>query len=180
MENKNVIAALIKAQEQMSAPKKTGENPRFRNKYAKLDDIYTSCQSALRENGLFLTHDVQTTEQTTYLITKIYHTSGEMVQSFFPMVLEQQTNQSIASARTYACRYSLCNLLAINFDEDDDGNAADAVFIDTIEGLLKQFPALRDRILKGYRVKSFASIPAKEREAVLRTVKARIDSGEAA
>lgn len=167
MNNKNLISALLKAQVAIRPPTKEGVNPMFKNKYATLDAIYHSCRHALADNGLLLTHSVEIDEQGRYfLITTLLHESGETMSNKFPMLLEKQTNQGIASARTYACRYATCNLLALPSDEDDDGNTSclTADQAKEIENLVGNDNVLADRVLKGYErkykkpVKSFSEI----------------------
>lgn len=125
MENKNIIAALLKAQTQIKVPVKEGVNPMFKSKYATLDAVYHACRDALSNNGLVLSHSVEHDASGFFLVTTLYHTSGESLSNRFPMIIEKQTNQGMASARTYACRYATANLLAMPSDEDDDGNSAE-------------------------------------------------------
>jgi len=126
MENKNLLAALVKAQLSIQPPVKEATGA-FRNKYATLDAIYSACRKPLAENGLVLTHSVELDEKDRYfLVTHLYHVSGETMENRFPMIIEKNGNQGIASARTYACRYATCNLLALPGDADDDGEGSKA------------------------------------------------------
>jgi hypothetical protein len=179
MEQKNIIAALIKAQKQIIPPSKSGTNPMFKSKYATLDDILSAVREALTENDLILTCTVDRDDLGHYALARLIHSSGEYLESKFPMLLEKQTNQGIASARTYAFRYAVCNILALP-SEDDDGNAASLpekktgpTFKDTvktpskvvkgeflqadevqqIENLIGSDHDLADRILAGYSQK---------------------------
>ena len=174
-ETKNLIAALVKAQGEIKAPVKEGVNPMFKNKYATLDAIYHACRKPLANNGLVLSHSVEVDEGGRYfLITMLYHTSGEKMSNRFPMFIEKQTNQGIASARTYACRYATCNLLALPGDEDDDGNASiTSTQQKEIEELVGDDTALTDRILKGYKVKSLSDIPAKNFVPIVKNLQNR-------
>lgn len=167
MENKNLIAALLKAQLEIKPPSKEGVNPMFKNKYATLDAIYHSCRKPLADNGLLLSHSVEIDEKERYfLITTLLHISGEFIQNKFPMLIERQTNQGIASARTYACRYATCNLLALPSDEDDDGNTTSLTQAQQqeLKDAVGGDDALAERVLKGYErkyrkpVRSFADI----------------------
>src|SRR5579872_823116 len=152
MENKNLIQALLKAQREIQPPVKEGVNPMFKNKYATLDAIYHACRIPLADNGLILSHSVEVDEQGRYfLLTTLLHTSGETLTNRFPMLIEKQTNQGIASARTYACRYATCNLLALTGDADDDGNAASLSPAQQreLESIIGNDDALADRVMKG-------------------------------
>jgi hypothetical protein len=175
MENKNLIAALVKAQAEIKPPAKEGVNPMFKNKYATLDAIYHSCRKALANNGLVLSHSVEEENGRYTLVTTLHHVSGEMLQNKFPMLVEKNTNQGIASARTYACRYATCNLLALPGDEDDDGNASalSSAQQKEIEGLIDGDNDLADKILRGYRVKSLSEIESKNFVPIVKNLQKR-------
>jgi len=125
MENKNIIAALVKAQLKIGSIPKNGTNPMYKSKYATLDDILNAVRLTLADEGCIISYSIERNEQGHFAVVRLMHISGEVLESKFPMVLEKQTNQGVASARTYACRYALCNLLALPSGEDDDGNAAE-------------------------------------------------------
>jgi len=179
MEQKNIIAALIKAQKLIVPPSKSGTNPMYKSKYATLDDILSSVRESLIECDLILTCSVERDDLGHYALARLIHSSGEFIESKFPMLLEKQTNQGIASARTYAFRYAVCNILALP-SEDDDGNAASlpekkikpdikdnvksaskivegdflqSHEVSAIEKLIGQDHELADRILAGYSQK---------------------------
>lgn len=186
MQQKNIIAALLKVQAEIKKPAKTGENPRFRSTYAKLEDIYSACQDALTKHEVLITHTVIQRDGKYFLQTMAIHSSGETMISEFPMILENQTNQSIASARTYACRYSLCNLLAINLDKDDDGNAANdadqqkqtihgeakltAFQIQDLLKRLQRYPHILKRILESNKIASLEDLSPTQYQSALNIV----------
>lgn len=179
-EQSKIISALIKAQQQIKPPTKEGTNPMFKSKYATLDAIYHACRKPLADNGLVLSHSVDLDEQGRFfLLTTLYHISGESMVTKFPMLIEKQTNQGVASARTYACRYATCNLLALPSDEDDDGNASCLTKEQTqqIESLVGSDQMLADRVLKGYErkykkpVRSFSEIRREDFEPAINALK---------
>jgi phage recombination protein Bet len=53
-------------------------------------------------------------------------------------------------------------------------------FEDKIEEILKDFPSLRERILKGYKKNKFSEIDEKEHAVILKNVYKRIEDGEVA
>ena len=183
MENKNLIAALVKAQTEIKAPTKEGVNPMFKNKYATLDAIYSAIRPALSANGLSLGHSVEIDESGRYLlITTLYHVSGEVMQNKFPMIIEKLTNQGIASARTYACRYATCNLFALPCDVDDDGNAGEgkakketlnADQCRAIEEYTSKDKTLEKNILNGYKVKTLSEIRSTNFTPIMNTLQKR-------
>lgn len=132
METKNVISALVKAQSEIKAPKKSGFNGAYKSagspqgsRYSTIDDILLAIRDPLNRNGLTLICTIDRNEFGMWTIARLSHTSGEFIESKFPMLLEKQTNQGYGSARTYTFRYAICNLLSLPSDDDDDGNSAD-------------------------------------------------------
>lgn len=192
METKNLIGALVKAQKEFEIPTKSGVNPQFKSKYAKLDDIYHACRIVLANNGLVLTHSVQKEEENFFLVTTLYHVSGESIQNKFPMLIEKHSNQGIGSARTYACKYATASLLALPSDEDDDGNMSASALNLKSEEVRKAKPEptftqeqileligedtdLMGRILKGYGVSSFHQIPQKNFASIVKNLTKRLE-----
>jgi hypothetical protein len=57
------------------------------------------------------------------LVTTIYHESGESISGSHPLP-DITDPQKFGSAITYARRYSICAILSITADEDDDANTA--------------------------------------------------------
>jgi hypothetical protein len=185
----NLISALVKAQMEIRPPSKEGVNPMFKNKYATLDAIYSAIREPLATNGLSLSHSVEVDEQNRYfLVTTLMHSSGEFMQNKFPMVVEKLTNQGIASARTYACRYATCNMFALPSDEDDDGNAAEgrkgkvveeklsADQCSQIEAYTSQDKELEKRILNGYKVRSLSDIAVTNFAPIMKTLQKRMSA----
>lgn len=122
-----IASALVKAQGELNAVPKDGNNPHFRSKYATLHGIVESTRDTLRKHGLAV---VQTFAQTdgTYidLTTTLLHESGEWMSGILTMRPSKADPQGLGSAATYARRYALSAILGIVTDDDDDGNAASA------------------------------------------------------
>lgn len=97
----------------------------YKYRYADLASVREAVTPALAKNGLAI---VQTFRQNggthQYVDTLLVHSSGESISSSYqiPAVGKQQ---EIGSAITYARRYSLCAILGVVAEDDDDGNAAD-------------------------------------------------------
>ncbi len=116
-----LVTALAKAQLEIKAPRKDKVNTNFKSKYSSLDAIYESCREPLAKNGLVMSHSVE--GQT--LVTTLRHVSGQSISCSVPMFIDKTTSQGFGSALTYARKYSVCSLLSLPSDEDDDGNAAE-------------------------------------------------------
>ena len=125
---KLIAAALIKAKANFKPIYRNKINPHFRNKYADLDAILEAIGTALHDAGLLLTQPTKLLESgSTVLITKVTHAeSGESIESELPIAIPSDP-QKLGASMTYYRRFSLCSLLAIAPDEDDDGNTARAI-----------------------------------------------------
>lgn len=121
--NKNGIhAAFVKAQAEMTNPKKTAENPFFKSKYADLTSCWLACKDALANNSIGVMQGVHGDR----LRTTLVHTSGEMMaDDGIPLGSWENTKnpaQELQKNITYARRGGLCSMLGMA-PEDDDGNS---------------------------------------------------------
>lgn len=123
---KELFTALSKAQSQFKVAEKDAENPYFKSKYADFESIVSSCRPALSSNGLsFIQITHLKDDKSLILITRLCHSSGEYIESEYPIEPIKRDPQALGSALTYAKRYSLAALLGVvTSDEDDDGEAA--------------------------------------------------------
>jgi hypothetical protein len=121
-----LATALAKAQGTMKPAEFNRINPHFKNKYADFLSCMNACRGPLSENGLAVIQYCETTDGKLNLITMLAHTSGQWIKSEFPLISSKMDSQGIGSAMTYAKRYSLCGMVGIVADEeeDDDGETA--------------------------------------------------------
>lgn len=123
---KDLVTALVAAQQTIKQPKKDGVNPGFKaangkgSRFASLGECFDSVRDSLNAHGLVVTQMVQGPA----LQTMLMHTSGQWLASEYPLAPAQQTPQAVGSAISYARRYSLCAMLGLVAEEDDDANAA--------------------------------------------------------
>lgn len=120
---KQIATALLKAQKEMSNPKKTSANPFFKSKYADLNAVREACIPVLNENGISVIQPTITIEGKNYVHTILLHESGETIESMTEIVFKQGDAQAQGSGITYARRYGLQSLVCLGAD-DDDGNGA--------------------------------------------------------
>ena len=83
-----VTAALVKAQANFSTVPKSGLNPHYKSRYAKLDDIIEMVKPHLGAAGLCISHSTLYTTDGWQLRTRLYHTSGQYLEGFLPLTPE--------------------------------------------------------------------------------------------
>jgi len=118
---KNIAAALVVFQVKVSKVNKDATNPFFKSKYASLSNIQDAIATPLEEAGLSY---MQFPDGQHGLTTIVMHESGEWLQSTYTMRPVKDDPQGIGSSITYQKRYALAGALALNIDDDDDGNTA--------------------------------------------------------
>ena len=126
--------ALVKAQANFSSAIKDSTNPAFRSKYADLTSVIAAMVPHLNKEGLAIMQhpaltysgDGDSREALVTVTTRIQHKGGQWMESELSVPAVQRDRfdaQSVGSAITYACRYSLQSIGVLG-REDDDGNAA--------------------------------------------------------
>lgn len=123
--------ALARAQGKMTNPPKN-KTVRVRAKggssyeysYTPLDEVLDAIRGPLSENGLAVTQLVMAGPEHTVLVTRLLHTSGQSIESHYPLP-RNAGSQEMGSAITYARRYSLCSMLGIAGETDDDAQQAE-------------------------------------------------------
>jgi len=117
---KNIATALVKAQSEMSNPKKGNTNPFFKNKYADLNAIREAVLSTLNENGIVVLQPMVHVDNKNFIKTILLHESGEMMESFTEIIYNKQNDaQAQGSGITYARRYGLQSFVCVGADDDD-------------------------------------------------------------
>jgi hypothetical protein len=123
-----IAAALAKAQGQMENAKYNKTNPHFRNKYADLAAIIEAVKKPLADNGIAFSQVTDIREETFVLVTTLMHSSGQWIESEYPLPLAADKPQVMGSALTYARRYELATICGIAAEEDNDAEGvAEAV-----------------------------------------------------
>lgn len=119
---KELTAALVKFQGEVSNPKNSTENPLFKTKYAPLSDILTLVRPLLAKYGLSVIQIPSGDGEKITITTILLHESGEWIESE-PLVIRPEKNkpQSIGSAVSYGRRYSISAMLNISSEGTDDG-----------------------------------------------------------
>lgn len=97
-------------------------NKEFTYSYADFANVVEVARVVLHKHGLAFTQIPVLKDGAFILNTHILHTSGEAIMGEWPLQ-NDASPQEMGSALTYAKRYSLCAMLGIVADEDDDGQA---------------------------------------------------------
>lgn len=126
-DNKELFAALAKAQGQLEAAAKSSENPHFRSKYADLSEVWEAWKKVGPANGLSVIQYFKPRENGAQsLVTILAHSSGQSIEGEMLLMPSKNDMQGLGSATTYARRYSLAAMVGI-VQDDNDGNAASGV-----------------------------------------------------
>ena len=117
-----IHAAFVRAQAEMTNPKKGSDNPFFKSKYADLTSCWLACKDALAEHDIGVMQGVYGD----LLRTTIIHSSGETISDEgIPLLGYKNAKnpaQALGASMTYARRYGLCSMLGMA-PVDDDGNS---------------------------------------------------------
>jgi hypothetical protein len=121
---KNIATALVKAQSEMSNPKKGNTNPFFKSKYADLNAVREAVIPILNENGISVLQPLIHKDGKNFVNTILLHESGELMESYTEIIYNKVNDaQAQGSGITYARRYGLQSFVCVGAD-DDDGNKA--------------------------------------------------------
>lgn len=124
---KALYSALLKAQQSFKPihKDKTAKAGAYSYKYADLGSVLDAVRDALLANGLLLTQppSIEAGGVTVVSTVLTHAESGESIAARL-IVPQDVKAQELGSWITYARRYTLCGLLCIVAEDDDDGAAA--------------------------------------------------------
>lgn len=134
---KDLFEALALAQAEIKNPTKdrkvdmtlkSGRHVKYT--YTDLAGVIDLTKPILAKHGLSIIQvpDIVIIDQGQRFVLKtiLAHKSGESITSYYPLS-ETATTQELGSLITYSRRYSICSLLNIAGEEDDDGAVAEEV-----------------------------------------------------
>jgi hypothetical protein len=135
---KQIATALLKAQSEMSNPKKGSTNPFFKSKYADLNSIREAVIPILNSNGISVLQPIVHVENKNFVKTILLHESGELMESLTEIIYNKINDaQAQGSGISYARRYSLQSFVCVGADDDDGQKAVQPKLNATIEILKK-------------------------------------------
>jgi len=186
---KDLATALAKAQADMPIADLNKNNPYFKSSYADLQSIVSASRPSLTKYGLSVTQQIyDDNDGIGWLITTLWHISGQWICSRRRIVPAKNDIQTISSHTTYLKRICYASLIGVvTGDEDDDGEIAVATSRDTfakgtaintkynpketspaviskdqleeLEYELAQYPEVAEMVLDGLRLQSIADMP---------------------
>ena len=116
---------LFEFRKQAVAVKKNAKNPFFKSNYADINSVIDSINPILDELGIVFTQCPNFIDGVDVLTTRISIADdpNEFIESNVRLLLPSADMQKLGSAITYARRYALISMFALE-TEDDDGNTA--------------------------------------------------------
>lgn len=118
---KDITAALLAVQKEITKVKKKGSNPHFKSSYAQLNDVLDVIKEPLNNNGILFIQTPSTSDKGCAVTTRLIHESGEWIEDTATCPIVKQDPQGYGSAVTYLRRYSLVSIVGLE-QVDDDGN----------------------------------------------------------
>lgn len=116
--------ALSKAQSKIIGAVKDSSNPYYKSKYANLESVMDAIRIPFAENELSYVQPVVVIDSLPYLKTILMHSSGEYIESIYPLSVKDINDaQKVGSSVSYARRYSLAAMAGVP-QIDDDAEAA--------------------------------------------------------
>jgi hypothetical protein len=123
---KQIATALLKAQSEMSNPKKGATNPFFKSKYADLNAIREAVIPTLNDNGISVLQPIVHVEGKNFVKTILLHESGELMESLTEIIYNKVNDaQAQGSGISYARRYALQSFVCVGADDDDGQKAVE-------------------------------------------------------
>lgn len=117
------VAAMVKAQSEMTAVIKGNVNPAFKSKYADLASVIDAVLPALNKHGIAVMQSPMFDGEVVRVDTFLLHSAGGGTSNSLSLRPSKPDPQGVGSAITYARRYALLSMCGVA-PEDDDANAA--------------------------------------------------------
>lgn len=137
---KNIYRSFLLAQAELDSIEAGAVNGGFKNKYARLVDLYNASKKALRTQGIFISHKARLhkdTQQQLIETALIHAESGEEIVDTRYLLPEKPGSQGLGSAETYMKRYALRSLLGTDVGEDDDDGESERLYLKKLDDFMK-------------------------------------------
>lgn len=114
-----LIPAMIKARLMITPPPMDGSGPY--GKHSTVQSYESTPMAMLLENGLVFVHTTTVIDRVSYLVTQLFHTSGQFISTVDEVGVAANQHQKVLSAKTYLKRDHYSELLSLAGDTDNDG-----------------------------------------------------------
>mgnify|MGYP003110988978 CR=1 FL=1 len=123
--NDKIIHALVNFHKVIEDYPITKDTKGYNYMYASLDSVLSAIRKPLTDCGLVIVQSLKHQDNEDYptIVTSLYHTSGQWLQSELAIRPTKSDAQGVGSSISYARRYSILALLNLA-PEDDDGAEA--------------------------------------------------------
>lgn len=134
----DLVTALSKAQGDYPFIGADRENPYFKSNYADLNMMLNAVRPMLKANGLSLYQSTRFSSSGENLLhTRIYHSSGQWIESRARILPPKNTIQDYGSTLTYNKRYQAATILGITVDHDPSDDDAEVAMVHAREVIAK-------------------------------------------
>lgn len=124
MSDKRTLAQkLLEVQRKIGAVTKSSTNPHFKSRYADLNEVLDVAKEALNIEGLFIAQGGDHDAGGPFIRTSLIDADSGQTMEGKVYLVGTPDMQKMGAAITYARRFGLVSLLALE-SEDDDGEAA--------------------------------------------------------
>lgn len=106
---------------------KDGKSYEYSYSYADIADVISAIAPVLSKHGIGYIQPTYLTDTGIFICTRLIHSSGQWMESDYPVSGVTGDHQKMGGAMTYARRYSLCAIVGVAAEEDTDGDGADRV-----------------------------------------------------
>lgn len=114
-----LIPAMIKARMMITPPPMDGTGPY--GKHSTVQSYEDTPTAMLLEHGLLFVHTTTVIDRVSYLVTQLFHSSGQFLSTVDEVGVPAQQHQKVLSAKTYLKRDHYSEILALAGDTDNDG-----------------------------------------------------------
>jgi hypothetical protein len=132
-----LVTALAKAQG--TYPQICSDRQGHNHKYADLDGIFLAVRPSLEKNGLSISQPTKVDASgATMLHTRVYHSSGQWIETRTRVIPEKNTLQGYGTAMTYMRRYQIVTILGISVDKDPTDNDGEKTLSEVTDSIKKR------------------------------------------
>lgn len=168
--SKTLAQKLLSVQQSIEKVTKGSSNPHFRSKYADLNEVLDVSKGALNAEGVFISQGSGKDAFGQYVETSLIDAdSGQQLAGRVYFSGNEDNMQKIGAAITYARRFGLVSLLALESEDDDGETAIGRGKAEKVQSSSKT-PAPAPRV-GGVPSESKVAVPSNDRETLNKRIR---------